>query len=129
MEALMAQEGASGPAPAPHAAARGGGQRGLPASAERAIIHLDMDCFFASVAAADNPAFVGAHSRRTTCDPRVLFCSVQTSARQTYDVVASLLSYTRGGGRQPGRRRCALRPLQLLPSVCRCALQAHHFMF
>lgn len=57
LEALMASSVATeAPAPAPYILGGGGGGGGY---GTRVILHLDMDCFFASVAEAGHPEFKG----------------------------------------------------------------------
>jgi DNA repair protein REV1 len=82
IEQLMLEEEGAGPAPlkvapgaaaaaqakarlllGPKAAAAAGGAGGG-AAPGRAIIHVDMDCFFAAVAAIGRPEFAGEHMSR-----------------------------------------------------------------
>jgi DNA repair protein REV1 len=53
VERLLLAAAPSAPAPAPHAAGAGA------AAQERVVVHLDMDCFFVSVAAVGRPEFAG----------------------------------------------------------------------
>jgi DNA repair protein REV1 len=61
VERLLLAAAPSAPAPAPHAASTATSAAATSAAAahERVIVHLDMDCFFVSVAAVGRPEFAG----------------------------------------------------------------------